>query len=46
MVDVRGDVLRPPHSLESDVRFTYWPKCMECQVSSLESVVIFTYWPP
>ena len=31
-------------SLESDVRFTYWPTCTECQVSSMESDVRFAYW--
>ena len=36
----------PGVKLESDVRFTYWPPYMECQVSSLESDVRFTFWPP
>ena len=36
----------PDVKLESDARFTYWPPCMECQVSSLESDVKFTHWPP
>ena len=31
-------------SLESDVRISYWPPYIECQVSSLESDVRCTYW--
>ena len=31
----------PGVKLESDVRFTYWPPSIECQMSSLESDVRF-----
>ena len=45
MVDVRGDVLRPPHG--TTVRILYWfseNKNMECNVeNNLFSIMPFTY---